>query len=381
MISDHLLPWVRSQAHAGHVWTTIGAIAQAADALEVGTGVTAMIHRVPSDHRRPRGGDGGRASRGPVLPGRRHWGTAQRAALRTSAGHAPASGGSACGEAIDVIRQVWRGGTSTSTASTGGWRTCACSSARPARRRSTSPSSGKRSARMAGECGDGIIAVTPDARLVDAYHGAGGDGPCIGQLHVSLAATMDAAVDNAWEQLAQRRRAAGRCSPSWPGPSTSRRSPKPPGATRSSADRRVRHGRRSRSSKPSTASSAPATARSTSIRSDLISAGSPTSPPASCCRTTAGHNEPHRAPAPAGLASPARRKARGRRSSARTARSTGGAPTASTPSRCSGRCSTPEVDGPAGAAPPRRRGTPARPVRPPAPPCGSTAIVSSCGTA
>ena len=45
MISDHLQPWVRRQGHAGHVWTTIGAIAVATDRLEVGTGVTAMVRR------------------------------------------------------------------------------------------------------------------------------------------------------------------------------------------------------------------------------------------------------------------------------------------------------------------------------------------------
>ena len=45
MISDHLQPWVPRQAHAGHVWTTLGAIAQATERLEVGTGVTAMVHR------------------------------------------------------------------------------------------------------------------------------------------------------------------------------------------------------------------------------------------------------------------------------------------------------------------------------------------------
>ena len=34
-----------SAGHAGHTWTTIGAIAQVADHLEVGTGVVAMLHR------------------------------------------------------------------------------------------------------------------------------------------------------------------------------------------------------------------------------------------------------------------------------------------------------------------------------------------------
>ena len=45
MISDHLHPWVVAQGHSSHVWTTIGAIAHATDGIEIGTGVTAMVHR------------------------------------------------------------------------------------------------------------------------------------------------------------------------------------------------------------------------------------------------------------------------------------------------------------------------------------------------
>ena len=58
--------------------------------------------------------------------------------------------------------------------------------------------SGARSATLAGELGDGMIMVTADARLVAAYHGAGGEGPCLAQLHISLADTIDDAIDNAW---------------------------------------------------------------------------------------------------------------------------------------------------------------------------------------
>src|SRR5690349_20064423 len=46
MISDHLRPWIRHTGHAPFVWTTLGAIAHATDEIEVGTGVTAMVHRV-----------------------------------------------------------------------------------------------------------------------------------------------------------------------------------------------------------------------------------------------------------------------------------------------------------------------------------------------
>jgi coenzyme F420-dependent glucose-6-phosphate dehydrogenase len=43
-----------------------------------------------------------------------------------------------------------------------------------------------------------MIAVTPDASTVDAYHGAGGHGRCIAQLHISLASSDKEALDTAW---------------------------------------------------------------------------------------------------------------------------------------------------------------------------------------
>jgi coenzyme F420-dependent glucose-6-phosphate dehydrogenase len=72
MISDHLQPWVTAQGHAGHVWTTVGAIAQATDHLEVGTG---RLNEQAFGQRWPSPGE------------RRRW----------------------LGDAIDVIRRVWTG--------------------------------------------------------------------------------------------------------------------------------------------------------------------------------------------------------------------------------------------------------------------------------
>jgi hypothetical protein len=43
-----------------------------------------------------------------------------------------------------------------------------------------------------------MIAVAPDASTVATYRGAGGQGPALAQLHVSLAATHESALDNAW---------------------------------------------------------------------------------------------------------------------------------------------------------------------------------------
>ena len=198
MISDHLLPWVRSQAHAGHVWTTVGAIAQAVDELEVGTGVTAIVHRnhpITVAH--------AAATAAILFEGRFFLGvgTGERLNEQPFGRRWPRAGErrERVREAIDVIRQVWHG--ENVNVRSKHWRV---ENLRMLERPASPPPihvavSGKRSAQMAGESGDGIIAVTSDPRLVDAFHGADGVGPCIGQLHVSLAATMDAAVDNAWE--------------------------------------------------------------------------------------------------------------------------------------------------------------------------------------
>ena len=43
-ISDHLQPWWEP-GHSGHAWTILGAIAQATDGIEIGTGVTAPVFR------------------------------------------------------------------------------------------------------------------------------------------------------------------------------------------------------------------------------------------------------------------------------------------------------------------------------------------------
>src|SRR3954453_22856518 len=46
LISDHLQPWIPRQVGSPFVWAVIGAIAQAAPGMEVGTGVSAAVHRI-----------------------------------------------------------------------------------------------------------------------------------------------------------------------------------------------------------------------------------------------------------------------------------------------------------------------------------------------
>ena len=46
MISDHLNPWTEQQGHSAFVWGVLGAIGEATDELTVGTGVSAIVHRI-----------------------------------------------------------------------------------------------------------------------------------------------------------------------------------------------------------------------------------------------------------------------------------------------------------------------------------------------
>ncbi len=199
IVSDHLQPWVRHQGNASFVWTVIGAIASATDRLEVGTGVTAMVHRnhpvsvaqaaataaVMLEDRFFLGvGAGERLNEQPF--GRR-WSRAgeRRAQLE---------------EAIGVIRDLFTGDTVNHRGDYWSVENL-CLMTLPA---SPPPihvaASGKLSAASAGHHGDGLIGVAPDAHVVDIFRGSGGnDKPCLAQLHVSIAATIDDARDNAWE--------------------------------------------------------------------------------------------------------------------------------------------------------------------------------------
>ena len=197
MISDHLQPWVRPQGHAGHVWTTIGAIANATDRLEVGTGVTAMVHR---SH--PIGVAHAAATAALLLEDRFFLGvgTGERINEQAFVERWPRAGErrEQLGEAIDVIRQLWRPGNVNHDGThfrVENLRLWELPAAPPPIHVAAS---GPRTAVLAGEVGDGMIAVSPDSALVDTYHGSGGHGPCIAQIHLSIADTMDAAIDNAW---------------------------------------------------------------------------------------------------------------------------------------------------------------------------------------
>jgi coenzyme F420-dependent glucose-6-phosphate dehydrogenase len=199
MISDHLQPWTRHQGSSPHVWTVIGAIAGATDTLQVGTGVTAMVHR---NH--PINVAQAAATAAVMCEGRFFLGVGTGERLNEQAfgerwSHITERRDQ-LEEAVEVVRALWSGSVTNHRGSQWSVENLQLSTRPAAPPPIYMATSGVRSASLAGRVADGIIGVAPDQRLVETFRASGGEGkPAIGQLHISIAATIDEAIDNAWE--------------------------------------------------------------------------------------------------------------------------------------------------------------------------------------
>jgi G6PDH family F420-dependent oxidoreductase len=199
MISDHLRPWIRRTGHASFVWATIGAIAQATDRLEVGTGVSAMVHR-----NTPIGLAHAAATAALLLDGRFFLGvgTGERLNEQPFGQRWPrtAERRARMQEGLELVRRLFAGETVDHRGTHWNVESLVLAS-RPA---SPPPvyvaASGPRTAAFAGEHGDGLIAVAPDSHIAEVFRSSGGSGkPHLAQLHVSVAADVDGALDRAHE--------------------------------------------------------------------------------------------------------------------------------------------------------------------------------------
>jgi G6PDH family F420-dependent oxidoreductase len=186
MISDHFAPWIPRQGHSPFVWSTLGGIATQTRTLRVGVGVAAMLHR---SH--PVNVAQAAATIETMMPGRFFLGlgTGERLNEHVVDASWPAARHrrEALREAIDIIRDLWAGKTVTRD----GFFTA--DRAKLYTRPDTAPpivvaASGKQTAQLAGELADGLLGLTPDPDVVEAFAVAGGEGrPRLAQLHVCWA--------------------------------------------------------------------------------------------------------------------------------------------------------------------------------------------------
>lgn len=192
MISDHFHPWVPAQGHAPFVWGVLGAIAHATAQLHVATGVTAPIGRI-----HPAVVAHAAATAAVLLDGRfaLGLGTGERLNEHVVGGDwpRPAVRRQQLEEALEVIRRLLTG----EEVSFEGTHFTVEHAQLYSRPEVPPPlwlaASGRRTAELAGAKADGLLALTPDPKVVSAYRRAGGDGPVLAQLHVCWAADDDAA--------------------------------------------------------------------------------------------------------------------------------------------------------------------------------------------
>jgi coenzyme F420-dependent glucose-6-phosphate dehydrogenase len=205
MISDHFHPWTRRQGQAPFVWTVVGALAQATERLELGTGVSAPLLRVS-----PLVLAHAAATVAVLAPGRIFVsvGTGERLNEQVTGQRWPSitERRAALEEAIGVIRRLWDGATVHHRG-----EHVQVEGAQLSTRPAVPPpllvaASGRRGAELAGRLGDGLVGVTADAELVQVFESSGGKGKrCHGQVHVCWAEDEAAARRTAlewWPQAA-----------------------------------------------------------------------------------------------------------------------------------------------------------------------------------
>lgn len=175
LISDHYHPWTDHQGESPFVWTVIGAIAQATQRLQLGTGVTCPMMRI-----HPAIVAQAAATATVMMPGRFFLGvgTGENLNEHVLGGRWPPIDVrlEMLEEAVEVMRELWSGEMTSHRG-----RHYTVEKARLYTVPDEPPpvllaSAGRRSAELAGRIGDGIIAVSPERKVVEAFEAAGGAG-------------------------------------------------------------------------------------------------------------------------------------------------------------------------------------------------------------
>lgn len=181
LISDHFHPWIERHPHSPFVWGVLGAIAQATEHLEVGTGVTCPTFRT-----HPAIIAQAAATAACLMPGRFFLGvgTGENLNEHILGQRWPEWDIRAemLEEAVGIIRKLWTGDTVSHHG-----EHYTVENARLFTLPEDLPpihvaASGERMARLAGRIGDGFVGTGPERDLIQAYRSAGGDGPKFGQV-------------------------------------------------------------------------------------------------------------------------------------------------------------------------------------------------------
>jgi coenzyme F420-dependent glucose-6-phosphate dehydrogenase len=175
MLSDHFHPWIDRQGQSPFAWTVLGAVAQATERLQLGTGVTCPTVRV-----HPAIIAQAAATTAALAPGRflLGLGTGENLNEHIVGGPWPSAAirREMLSEAVEIIRRLWEGSVVDHRG-----RHFRVDQARLYTVPDEPPpiaiaASGTVAATMAGQIGDGLIGLAPDRELLEAFDEAGGDG-------------------------------------------------------------------------------------------------------------------------------------------------------------------------------------------------------------
>ncbi|ELY78321.1 TIGR03557 family F420-dependent LLM class oxidoreductase [Natrinema pallidum] len=198
-ISDHFHPWVSAQGESPFVWSTLGAIAEATDEIEIGVGVTCptiRVHPVTVAH--------AVATVAEMLGDRFTFGvgTGENLNEHVTGERWPEHDVrlEMLDEALNVMRSLWTGETTSHhgehyTVENARLYTC------PDEQPTTIGSAfGPQTADWVAKNADGLWCSGPKSEPVKAYEDAGGDGPKYTQLHGCYADSEAEAIETILEQ-------------------------------------------------------------------------------------------------------------------------------------------------------------------------------------
>lgn len=199
VISDHFHPWLDEQANSPFAWSVLGAVAERTERLGLMTMVTCPFVRYhPAIVAQAAATVGILSGRGFVLG--LGAGELLNEHVVGEPWPSPAVRHEMLEESIAIIRALFSGGEQSYRG-----RHLSLDRARLYNLPEDLPTlavaaGGPHAARLAAEAADALIAVAPDAELVEAYREAGGQGARYGQVGLCWAETEDEAVRIALEQ-------------------------------------------------------------------------------------------------------------------------------------------------------------------------------------
>ena len=183
MISDHYHPWIDRQGQSPFVWSVIGGIAATTDRITIGTGVTALTHRI-----HPAILAQATATAADMLPGRFWFGVGTGEALNEHILGDPwpehERRVEMLEEAVEIIRALWQGKLYSHRGDHYDVVRARIYTVPDELPPILIAASGPEAAKLAGRIGDGLVATGPDKEIIGAYSG---NGPRVGQVSVCWA--------------------------------------------------------------------------------------------------------------------------------------------------------------------------------------------------